>query len=676
MLTSRGWWHLVLVFTLLAAGLLGQYAASALFRAQSIRFSNLLSLVLLGLTLGLWFSWEWVLFALRMGQARRSLSVLRTVSDDRGPVTTLWAGRTVEVQVEIIAPAGLRIAYAVLDDRVPFGVEFLSGAARYEGEIDGHSHATLNYVIRCPVVGLVRFEGVRAQFSDFQGFFYHEAFLPAVAVFQVLPALADVRGRSPSVKRSNLLPPPGQHRHRRPGSGSELLDLRDYMPGDPPKTIAWKVSARRDRLITKEFESEVPLRCTLFVDTSNSVRLGPAGQNALAGLVQIAAAVAQACAGTRDLIGLCLFDEHSATWTPPARGARHLVGLLNQLSSAAVLAPSTGRTPLDRLLPLAYGFAQEVYPHLLDSRVNQVPFWLPWLFPQPAYTIREAALADRLYRWLPVLLPLYAIAGIGAVALACLGTLWAMEVLGVSLPISILLTVIVMLAMPLIYVRIPPTLFFPARRRRIGWRKALAALFSARYGLGPGGLGLLLEDDDRCNRYLQRFLSEHQVPYDLPLYDREGAYFFAAPAKVNVVAENLVRAIGKGHDNELYVLLADLLELSDALEPLLRSVKVALARHHRVVVVCSWPPEIPPPVLADAERGGDVGSPAVASEPPDPRVRGVLQRTTIKRFHRAFDEVRRAFGRVRVPVLCARTGDPPRIILDRLEVLRGLGRRR
>jgi hypothetical protein len=207
-------------------------------------------------------------------------------------------------------------------------------------------------------------------------------------------------------------------------------------------------------------------------------------------------------------------------------------------------------------------------------------------------------------------------------------------------------------------------------------RKGLAALFSVRYGLGPGGLGLLLEDDDRCNRYLQRFLSEHQVPYDLPLYDREGAYLFAAPAKVKVLAESLVRAIGKGHDNELYVLLADLLELSHSLEPLLRSVKVALARHHRVVVVCSWPPEIPPPAALEAEKeAGGEGTPD-GDGPFDTTVRAVLQRTTTRRFHRAFDEVRRAFGRIRVPVLCARTGDPPRIILDRLEILRGLGRRR
>ena len=64
------------------------------------------------------------------------------------------------------------------------------------------------------------------------------------------------------------MPPPGMHRLKPTRQrGSELLDLREYRPGDPPKTIAWKASARRDMLITKEFENDVPVRCTLFLDT-------------------------------------------------------------------------------------------------------------------------------------------------------------------------------------------------------------------------------------------------------------------------------------------------------------------------------------------------------------------------------------------------------------------------
>ena len=157
------------------------------------------------------------------------------------------------------------------------------------------------------------------QLADLHGLFYRRAFVPAVGHYRVLPALAEAEGPSGTVKRHNLLPPPGVHRLRRGGSGSELLELRDYLPGDPPRTVAWKVSARRDRLITKEFESEVPVRCTLFVDTSNSVRLGPPGQNGLAGLIEIAATVAQAAAGARDLIGLCLFDEQTAHVIRPAQ---------------------------------------------------------------------------------------------------------------------------------------------------------------------------------------------------------------------------------------------------------------------------------------------------------------------------------------------------------------------
>ena len=61
-----------------------------------------------------------------------------------------------------------------------------------------------------------------------------------------------------------------------------------------------------------------------------------------------------------------------------------------------------------------------------------------------------------------------------------------------------------------------------SKRRRDRWRKQLAAIVSARYGLAPGGLAALLEDDDAFALLLQRFLNEHQVPYSLPLYGPDG----------------------------------------------------------------------------------------------------------------------------------------------------------
>jgi uncharacterized protein (DUF58 family) len=664
MLTSRGWWFLVVVLLLLVLGLLGQQAA----------------LPLMGLTLLLWFLGEWLLFAVRSRLVAQRLVVEREVRDERGPVETLWAGRSFEVRVRLRLDHPLTLPHVAVADWVPFGLEYLEGAISADASLSAERPLELTYRVRCPAgAGPARFEGLRVHLADFQGFFFHARFVPAVVIYRVLPVLADDRGHASTHKRTNLLPPPGVHRFRRAGSGSELLDLRDYLPGDPPKTIAWKVSARRDRLITKEFESEVPLRCTLFVDTSNSVRVGPPGKNALARLLHISAAVAQANASSRDLTGLCLFDEKGTSLIRPARSARHLAQVMNRLADAANLAPSTARAPVNSLLPLAHGFAQEVYPHLLRPEVNQVPFWLPWLWPLPAERARTPTTSGRVFRWAVwavSLLPFALVVGLWAVLLDAAGEAdpgtffdrvppewtFAALVLGLLLVYPELLA-----AVRAVLTR----LVAPGERRLARWRKQLAALVSARYGLAPGGLALLLEDDEQCALYLQRFLAEHHVPYTLPFYDAEGRYLFAAPGKVEVLARALLGSVSKEHDNELFVLLVDLLELDDRIGPLLQAVRVALARHHQVIVICPWPPGVP----LSAEEAGP------RAERARPAGRGaallpLLDQAARQRFHAAYRRLRQSFARLGVPLVCAATEEPVPLILDRLERLRMLGRKR
>jgi uncharacterized protein (DUF58 family) len=698
MFTSRGRWFLLLVCVMLAVAVLGQYLFSGNWAGD---LSNVASVALIALTLLTWFTWERLAFLIQSRLTLRRLQIVREVCDERGPVETLWAGRTFRVRVEVTVPTGMGLAHVVLTDRIPFGSELASltrqartagelgslthqartadelaslarqartvegeGQPRYQGALRPGQPAIFTYQIRCQGVGTLRFEGLTLQMADLQGFFYHTTFLRRVVQYPVLPSLLDVGGSGQTVKRHNLLLPPGIHRHRRPGSGTELLDLRDYRPGDPPKTIAWKVSARRDRLMTKEFESEVPVRCTLFVDTSDSVRVGPPGRNALGPLVEIAAAVTQAAMDRRDLTGLCRFDERGSTYVRPARGARHLVRLLNLLAEAGSLAPAAGEARVRKLLPLGYALAWELYPDYLQADLNRFPFWLAWLWPPAPYTLLRPGASDYVYHWLPFLLPLYGLVGF---ILIGMGFFNLADLLGdFGLPPERLLIFLAgaVIASLFLFIRIPSAWFFPRRRRWLRWRKQLAALLSVRYGLAPGGLGLLLEDDERFGFYLQRFLSEHHVPYPLPLYDRQGRYVFASPGKVKVLASALLRSVGKGHDNELFVLLADLLELTDELEPLLRAVKVALARHHRVMLVCPWPPGIERPS----------GSRFEAEPLEGPGLGRILKQTTSERFHRAFYRLRRTFGGLGVPVVCAGRDDSARLILERLDALRQLGR--
>jgi len=137
-----------------------------------------------------------------------------------------------------------------------------------------------------------------------------------------------------------------------------------------------------------------------------------------------------------------------------------------------------------------------------------------------------------------------------------------------------------------------------------------------------------------------------------------------------------MRAVGKGHDNELFVLLADLVELDEQLESLLRSVKVAIARHHQVVVVCPWPAGVALPENGRAKKGQVAEEPTLELLKPDTPLPEAVRRATTIRFHRAYYRLRRTFGRLGVPVVCAASGDPAKLILDRLERLRSVGRGR
>src|SRR5207249_6873656 len=137
----------------------------------------------------------------------------------------------------------------------------------------------------------------------------------------------------------------------------------------------------------------------------------------------------------------------------------------------------------------------------------------------------------------------------------------------------------------------------------------------------------------------------HHVPAPLTLYDEQGRYRFAAPAKIERLAKALLSAVLRGKENELFVLLVDLLEAGSHLEPLLRAVRVALARHHQVQVICPWPPGVPLP--------GKAGPPLE----PGPRfVQECLSRAGAQRLQQAYRRVQEAFGQLGVGVVAAPEG--------------------
>src|SRR4051812_34613317 len=63
----------------------------------------------------------------------------------------------------------------------------------------------------------------------------------------------------------------GLHRSPRKGFSVEFADFRPYQPGDDLRYVDWKIAARADRWVVKQYEEETNLRATIVLDVSRSM---------------------------------------------------------------------------------------------------------------------------------------------------------------------------------------------------------------------------------------------------------------------------------------------------------------------------------------------------------------------------------------------------------------------
>jgi uncharacterized protein (DUF58 family) len=673
MLTSRGWWFLTLVTVILVMG--------ATFVAEFTIVPAVVMLALVG-----WFLVEWIAFNVRIRTVAAKLRVSRRIIQGDREVPMVWAGLPFEVRLRIESASRFRLPFVVFEDRLPQVAEITEGDNERIADFSAEEPARVRYTLRAPSPGLLRFEGLKVRIGDFHGFFYHRAFLHDETEYLILPPLADDEGKQRADKRFNTLPPPGIHRLRRPGSGGELLDLRDYRPGDPPKMIAWKASARRDRLITKEYESDVPLRCLLFLDISDGMRIGPPAYTPLARMAGIASGVAQASAGNRDLVGLVTFDEKEFKGVTPARTKIHMIGILRRLAESAGLQPSTRGVPPEQLADRAHPLASELYPELMD-KTNTMPLGRLWL-----------PLLDKWWGWIvllwimsPVLFPASLYFGpslpfrLWIEALAWL-TVQMAKMSGPRPFIGILPPKLVFFMLVWWFPAISGLLFwllygirgwFGRRAYELRRRKQLAAFFSVLDGTGPAGIEHLVHADGAFADRVGKFLQERQVRMPVPLYDPQGRYRFRCEEKTRIAAQAITRAVGRARDNELYVILADLAELGEDNTPLLKAAKLARARHHQVMIIVPWPADMPPPEDKPVEKPKKRKRRRVDNElPPQVKLMPVVVQALTKQYHDAFRKFRRQFGQVGATVVRVIDGDPVQVVLDRLDRMRGMRSRR
>jgi uncharacterized protein (DUF58 family) len=96
---------------------------------------------------------------------------------------------------------------------------------------------------------------------------------------------------------------------RRVGIGTEFYGMRDYVSGDEMRKINWKASARRDALMTNEYESECSGDATLILDARLEANVGNIEDCAVEHGVRAASTIASQILRDKNRVGLIVLRD-------------------------------------------------------------------------------------------------------------------------------------------------------------------------------------------------------------------------------------------------------------------------------------------------------------------------------------------------------------------------------
>jgi uncharacterized protein (DUF58 family) len=123
----------------------------------------------------------------------------------------------------------------------------------------------------------------------------------------------------------------GAHKSPLSGFAVEFAGHREYVPGDDPKHVDWRVYFSRDKYFVKQYELETNFVCHLVLDVSASMRYGDASEEKLLYAAQMAMALGYSIIRQSDKVSLFTFDDRVRGTVAPSNTMAQVVRMTEHL---------------------------------------------------------------------------------------------------------------------------------------------------------------------------------------------------------------------------------------------------------------------------------------------------------------------------------------------------------
>ncbi len=246
----------------------------------------------------------------------------------------------VRIEVENHTPRDLRL---ILKDEYPPQME-LGGERQARLNVEAQTSASLTYALKPPKRGQFSFGAIAVRFLSRWRLAWCQTKAGAPMIVKVYPNMR--RAREAELKalgaRSFVA---ARRKSQWRGEGREFESLRDYVRGDEMRHVSWTATARRGKLVTRQYQMERDQTILIALDAGRLMTGRLEHETKLDLAVHAALALISAAARAGDNAGLLVFGRRIKTFLPPKRGAEHLDAALEALHAVEpeMIEPSYAR---------------------------------------------------------------------------------------------------------------------------------------------------------------------------------------------------------------------------------------------------------------------------------------------------------------------------------------------
>ena len=281
-----------------------------------------------------------IVVAIALGRAATLVSVMRIRA---AGFEMLWTGSsrrirtrvgsTVTLEAEVRNRDTLSARYDKL--RVVSSPALQTRIEPPAGQVHATGSVKLKVHVRALRVGYHGLFGLALEVRGAPGLFEVPLTFANPYGLEVMPRALGRAISVPQGGRSRTLSMNGRAGKRR-GDGTDLRELREHHPGDPFRRIAWKASARRGKLVVREYEREERDVVMLVLDASVEHWAGPIGSAPLDAAIDITSTLSVHHLQGGDPVGLRVVAARELARVEPdntRQQANRIIGALMENTS-------------------------------------------------------------------------------------------------------------------------------------------------------------------------------------------------------------------------------------------------------------------------------------------------------------------------------------------------------